>query len=298
MALKKVKRPVTSGEKAQLAKELEEKKTEVVETEVTAEEVATDESTAKVVAEETAPEETVVKKPAAKKAPAKKTPTKKAPVKKEEPAEDKAAEPAPLVIEEEDAEEEEAPKKAPAKKAPAKKAAPKKEEAKKEEPKKSSTGKELKKIELKKLNDESDADDEGEGARATKKKVLNLTKKKLEDEHGVTLSLESINLIVSAFEEVLTEVTNTQSYKWMNGMIQVQRRNGQVFKSPKVDYHSYKAPRTVKTFTQDTDQVDKFQGDYDQETKTFTATGKWNYETKEFEPADVVIIVGQEDEGK
>jgi outer membrane biosynthesis protein TonB len=153
--------------------------------------------------------------------------------------------------------------------------------------------KEVKKVEPKKLTDEPKEEVE-EGNRATKKKVMKLTQEFLEENDAMTLSLENINKVINAFETVLGQVTNTQSYKFMDGMIQVQERNGQVYKSPKVDYHSYKAPRTVKTFTQDTEQVDKYRGSYDAETKVFKADGKWNYETKEFEAVDIEIVVGQE----
>jgi hypothetical protein len=139
-------------------------------------------------------------------------------------------------------------------------------------------------------------DDEEDKSRATKKGVMKKTQRYLEENEGITISLENLTTIINAFEAVLTEVTNNQSYKFMGGMIQVQKRNGQVFKSPKVDYFSYKAPRTVKTFTQDTEQVDKYKGQYDPETKIFKADGKWNYETKEFDPVDIEIVVGSEDE--
>jgi chemotaxis protein histidine kinase CheA len=246
MALKKVKRPVLTGE-------AEVKETEKVETPAVEEE-------AEVVAEAPAEEiEVVEEEKPAKKATAKTT-------------------------------------KATTAKSTSKKATTAKKDEKKEEkpaPKKPSASK-SKKVELKPVKDTSNDTEEVEGNRATKKKVMKLTQQTLE-EQGLTISLENLTTIVNNFEEVLGDVTNTQSYKFMGGMIQVQQRNGQVFKSPKVDYYSYKAPRTVKTFTQDTEQVDKFRGQYDADTKIFKADGKWNYETKEFEPVDIEIVVGEED---
>jgi len=177
---------------------------------------------------------------------------------------------------------------APAKKAtaPAKKATT---------PAKKNDKKAPKKVEPKAVKENIVKEDEEEGQRATKKKVVKLTQQFLEENDELVFSLENITRVINAFETVLGDVTNVQSYKFMNGMIQVQQRNGQVFKSPKVDYFSYKAPRTVKTFTQDTENVDKFRGQYDPETKVFKADGKWNYDTKEFESVDLEIVVGQED---
>jgi hypothetical protein len=255
MALKKVKRPVTPGEKAQneakeaAAKVAEQESIKAVENEA----VDAVEATEEVVAETPAEETEVKEAPKATKA---KSTTK-------------------------------------AKATTAKKETAKKEKA--ETPKKETAKKPAKKVELKPVVDNEDAGEEVEGARATKKKVMRLTQAFLEETEGLTMSIENITKVVNAFESVLGDVTNTQSYKFMNGMIQVQQRNGQVFKSPKVDYHSYKAPRTVKTFTQDTENVDKFRGSYDAETKVFTADGKWNYDTKEFDPVDLEIVVGQED---
>jgi hypothetical protein len=193
----------------------------------------------------------------------------------------------------------EAPKKETAKKTTAKTTKAKTSTAKKEtakpkakaETKKASS----KKIEPKPVKAQGEVSEEEEGARATKKKVMKLTQEFLKDNEEIEVSLENITTIINAFESVLGDVTNAQSYKFMGGMIQVQQRNGQVFKSPKVDYFSYKAPRTVKTFTQDTENVDKFRGQYDADTKVFKAEGKWNYDTKEFDPVDLEIVVGQED---
>jgi chemotaxis protein histidine kinase CheA len=249
MALKKVKRPVLTGE-------AEVKETEKVETPAVEEEEAvtpaveeTPEATEEVVAEEKPAKKSTAKttKATTAKSTSKKTTTAKKDEKKEE------------------------------------KPAPKKPSASK-----------TKKVELKPVKDTSNDTEEVEGNRATKKKVMKLTQQTLE-EQGLTISLENLTTIVNNFEEVLGDVTNTQSYKFMGGMIQVQQRNGQVFKSPKVDYYSYKAPRTVKTFTQDTENVDKFRGQYDADTKIFKADGQWNYDTKEFEPVDIEIVVGEED---
>jgi chemotaxis protein histidine kinase CheA len=248
MALKKVKRPVLTGE-------AEVKETEAVETPAVEEEAVTPEveATEEVVAEAPA-EETEVKeeKPATKKSSTKASTKKTTTAKKTETAK-KEEKPA------------------------TKKSAPK-----------------TKKVELKPVKDTSNDTEEVEGNRATKKKVMKLTQQTLE-EQGLTISLENLTTIINNFEEVLGDVTNTQSYKFMGGMIQVQQRNGQVFKSPKVDYFSYKAPRTVKTFTQDTENVDKFRGQYDADTKIFKADGQWNYDTKEFDPVDLEIVVGEED---
>jgi chemotaxis protein histidine kinase CheA len=178
----------------------------------------------------------------------------------------------------------------------AKKAEDKKEEKKAPAKAKAETKKaSAKKIEPKPIKAQEEAGDEEEGARATKKKVMKLTQQFLKENEEIEVSLENITTIINAFEAVLGDVTNLQSYKFMGGMIQVQQRNGQVFKSPKVDYFSYKAPRTVKTFTQDTENVDKYKGQYDADTKVFKADGKWNYETKEFDAVDIEIVVGQED---
>lgn len=248
MALKKVKRPVLTGE----AEVTESAK---VETPAVEEEVATTpevEETTEVVTEAPA-EEVEVKEEKPAKATKAKTTTAKA-------------------------------------KTTAKTATTKKEE-KKEAPKKSAP--KTKKVELKPVKDTANDTEEVEGNRATKKKVMKLTQQALE-EQGLTISLENLTTIINSFEEVVTEVTNTQSYKFMGGMIQVQERNGQVFKSPKVDYFSYKAPRTVKTFTQDTENVDKYKGQYDAETRIFKADGKWNYDTKEFDPIDLEIVVGED----
>jgi hypothetical protein len=268
MALKKVRRPVVKAEEAVV-------EGVVAPEEVTEETVATTETPA---VEETK-EEAVVE---------------------ETPSEETTEEATPEVEETPEAEEvKEEPKKETTKKTTSSKktTTAKKDEKKTTAPKKETTTKKSapKKIELKPVKAQDDSVNEEEGARATKKKVMKLTKQFLVDEEGIDISIENIATIINAFEHVLGDVTNTQSYKFMNGMIQVQQRNGQVFKSPKVDYFSYKAPRTVKTFTQDTENVDKYRGQYDAETKVFKADGKWNYDTKEFDPIDLEIIVGQED---
>jgi chemotaxis protein histidine kinase CheA len=258
MALKKVKRPVLTGE-------AEVVETEKVETPAVEEEVVTPEveATEEVVAEETPAEEVKEEKPAT---------TKKATATKAKASTTKA-------------------KSTTTKASTAKTATAKKDEEAKPATKKSAP--KTKKVELKPVKDTANDTEEVEGNRATKKKVMKLTQQTLEDQ-GLTISLENLTTIINNFEEVLTEVTNAQSYKFMGGMIQVQERNGQVFKSPKVDYYSYKAPRTVKTFTQDTENVDKFRGQYDAETRIFKADGKWNYDTKEFDPVDLEIVVGED----
>jgi len=264
MALKKVKRPVLVGEEkveeAVVAPAVEEKAETAVQEPVKAEETKVE---AKPEAETPVAEET--KEEAKPKASTKKATTKKESkpkatakpkaVKKEEPAEDVT-------------EEEVKPK--------------------------ATTKKGNKTVSLRAPKESKPKKEEKEGNRATKKKVMRLTQEALEAE-GLTITLEDLTTIINSFEEVVGEVTNKQSYKFMNGMIQVQERSGQVFKSPKVDYYSYKAPRTVKTFTQDTENVDKYRGQYDADTKVFKAEGKWNYDTKEFEEVDLEIVVGDDD---
>jgi len=258
MALKKVKRQETTGEI-----EAKAKATEAVEPETTVEDTPEVEE---VLAQAEAQEAETTEEPAEE-------------VKEEKKETPKVTKPATKPVKPTTAKKEE------------KKETPKaKPTAKKETPKATT-----KKLELKSVNDTASADDEEEGKRATKKKVMKLTKEFLEENAGVTLSLENLTTIINAFEAVLGEVTNEQSYKFMDGMIKVQERNGQVFKSPKVDYYSYKAPRVVKTFTQDVTNVPKYRGSYDDTTKVFKADGQWNYDTKEFDPVDIEIVVGQED---
>jgi len=184
-----------------------------------------------------------------------------------------------------------------AKATPKKATAPKKTEtakkattpAKKAETKKASEPKKV----VKAVKEAKEIEEDGD--RATRKNVIRKTKVALE-ELGLDVSLENLTKIIGAFEEVAIEETNQRSFKFMGGMFKRQKRNAQVFKSPKVDYHSYKAERFVKTFTQDTEQVDKYKGAYNDETKVFHADGKWNYDTQEFEPVDIELSLATEEE--
>lgn len=203
-------------------------------------------------------------------------------------------------VETEEVVEETKEEKAPAKKATTakkekastKKTTPAKE--KKEAAPKKEAKSSTKKVGLKSVK-ETEAKEVVEGNRATRKKVIKMTQEFLETNADVTISQEDLSTIITAFENVLEEVTNTQSFKFMNGMIKVQERNGQVYKSPKVEYHSYKAPRVVKTFTADTEETPKYQGEFDKETGVFHATGQWNYDTKEFDEVDIEIQVPKKD---
>jgi chemotaxis protein histidine kinase CheA len=256
MALKKVKRPVIKNEEAVVEETVT---TPVVEEEVTETPAVEVEVTEEVVETVEEPVEEVVKEePKAKAETKKATTTKKA---------------STTTTKKETAKKEE-----------------KKETAKKEEkkPAKKQAVKQASKKAVKEDNDE-------EKDRATKKSVIKDWQEALYELDDLEVSLETLTTQFNRLEEILAERTNKQNFKFMGGMFHVQKRNGQVFKSPKVDYFSYKASRTVKTFTQDTENVDKYRGQYDAETKIFKADGKWNYDTKEFEPVDIEIVVGEDE---
>jgi len=135
-----------------------------------------------------------------------------------------------------------------------------------------------------------------DGDRATKNKVMALTKQQVAlDNDGKEITLAEATMVVDAFEKVLDQVTDNQSYRFMGGMIQIQNRNGQVYQSPKVDYASYKAPRNVKTLTKDIGEVAKLKGTFDKKSNVFTADGKWDEETQDFVPHKETIDLNKKD---
>ncbi|AMS01284.1 hypothetical protein AR9_g200 [Bacillus phage AR9] len=164
------------------------------------------------------------------------------------------------------------------------KTSPKKKPASKKEANKT--------IALKSVNDSEEESDNSGGRRATRKSVMKQVQKHLEDQ-GISITLDAVTTVVGAFEEVLDEVTNHKDFKFMNSMIKRQERSGQVYKSPKAGYDSYKADRVVKTFTKDTTNVDKFRGQYLKDEGKFIADGKFNYDTGEFDPVELEIEVGK-----
>ncbi|QXN70120.1 hypothetical protein INTERNEXUS_79 [Bacillus phage vB_BspM_Internexus] len=162
----------------------------------------------------------------------------------------------------------------------------------KEEKKPASKKEANKIIALKSVNSSEEESDNSGGRRATRKSVMKQVQKHLEDQ-GISITLDAVTTVVGAFEEVLDEVTNHKDFKFMNSMIKRQERSGQVYKSPKAGYDSYKADRVVKTFTKDTTNVDKFRGQYLKDEGKFIADGKFNYDTGEFDPVELEIEVGK-----
>lgn len=95
--------------------------------------------------------------------------------------------------------------------------------------------------------------------------------------------------LINIVESVLKEATDKFSVRFLGGTIKKASRNALVSKAPKVDYHTYKEAREVKTLTLDIGQPAKYKGTVSEDGKTFLYDGVYNNETKVYDAEEGTI---------
>ena len=94
----------------------------------------------------------------------------------------------------------------------------------------------------------------------------------------------NIKKIVKSFEKELFKVTEEHTVNFLGATIRPVDRKGRVFSNPALsDFDTFKDDYSIRTYSKDIGQPDKYRGTYDDENKVFHATSKYNYETKEWD---------------
>ena len=115
----------------------------------------------------------------------------------------------------------------------------------------------------------------------------------LEERFG-EVSLADCKYILEVIEAKLVDAAQIASVRFLGGVLASIEKNASIAKAPKVDYASFTGKRTVLTIRgSELGEPEKYQGQKVDDT-TFEVTAAYNYETKEYEPAEGTLVYNPE----